>query len=142
MKTFNLMLGAVLSIFLLSCDNDGDNNYLRCDQQVRIDLEEYNSSPNHQLTINKIELNNNCLKIIFSSSGCSGNTWEVKLIDSSNILESYPPQRNLRLALKNEELCDAIIIKELTFDISELQVDGNLVLLNITNSDDQILYEY
>lgn len=142
MKTFNLMLGAVLSIFLLSCDNDGDNNYLRCDQQVRIDLEEYNSAPNHQLTINKIELNNNCLKIIFSSSGCSGNTWEVKLIDSSNILESYPPQRNLRLSLKNEELCDAIIIKELTFDISELQVDGNLVLLNITNSDDQILYEY
>jgi hypothetical protein len=44
--------------------------------------------------------------------------------------------------LKNDELCAAVIGKEMTFDISQLQVNGNRVLLNITNSGDQILYEY
>ena len=87
-------------------------------------------------------INDNCLKINFSSGGCNGDTWELKLIDSEDILESYPPQRNLRLSLKNEELCEAYITKELTFDISNLQVDGNKVQLNLTNSDKNILYEY
>ncbi|MDC1539543.1 hypothetical protein N8480_02595 [Flavobacteriaceae bacterium] len=82
------------------------------------------------------------MKINFSSSGCNGDTWELKLIDSEDILESNPPQRNLRLSLKNEELCEAYITKELTFDISNLQVDGNKVQLNLTNSDKNILHEY
>ena len=93
-------------------------------------------------TINSLKITENCLKINFSSSGCSGDTWELKLIDSEDILESNPVQRNLRLSLKNEELCLAFITKELSFDISNLQVDGNQVQLNITNSDDEILYEY
>ena len=63
-------------------------------------------------------------------------------IDSEAILESNPPQRNLRLSLKNDELCQAFITKEITFDIDILQVDGNNVLLNLINSGDQILYEY
>jgi len=82
------------------------------------------------------------LKINFSSSGCNGDTWELKLIDSEDILESNPPQRNLRLSLKNEESCLAYITKELTFDISNLQVNGNKVQLNLTNSDKNILYKY
>jgi len=69
-------------------------------------------------------------------------SWELKLIDSESILKFYPPQRNIRLSLKNEELCQAIITKEMSFDVTGLQVDGNTVLLNSTNSDDQILYEY
>ena len=82
------------------------------------------------------------MKINFSSSGCGGETWEIKLIDSEDIMESNPPQRNLRLSLKNEEVCLAIVTKELTFDISNLQVGGNRVQLNITNSEETILYEY
>ena len=82
------------------------------------------------------------MKINFSSSGCNGDTWELKLIDSEDILESNPPQRNLRLSLKNEESCLAYITKELTFDISNLQVNGNKVQLNLTNSDKNILYKY
>ena len=84
----------------------------------------------------------NRLKINFSSGGCRGYTWELKLIDSEIILYSNPPQRNLRLSLKNEELCEAYITKELTFNVKKLRVDGNQIILNITNSDDQILYEY
>lgn len=142
MKTLNLILLTILISFsLTSCDKD-DNNSSNYDKQVLISADEYSTSPNDQLTINTLELNGDNLKINFSASGCSGDTWEVILIDSEVILYSNPPQRNLRLSLKNEELCEAYITKELTFEISELQVDGNEILLNITNSDDQILYIY
>ena len=82
------------------------------------------------------------MEINFRAGGCDGDTWELKLIDSEEVFESDPPQRNLRLSLKNEELCEVYIERELTFDISNLQVNGNRVQLNITNSDDEILYEY
>jgi|GEM_PF-4539351 len=39
-------------------------------------------------------------------------------------------------------MCQAYFIKELAFDISELQTDGNQVILIITNADDEILYNF
>ena len=143
MKNLNLLIKLVItSIVLISCSLDDVQNSISCNQDVIISLDEYTNAPNDYLVINNIELNANCLKINFSSSGCSGSSWEVKLIDAENLLYSNPPQRNLRLSLKNEELCEAYITKEITFDISSLQVDGNQVFLNITNTNQQILYKY
>ena len=144
MKIRKFSLGIILVItFFTSCSNDDDsNNSITCDFTTLISSEEYANASSDKLTINSLEIIENYLKINFSSSGCSGDTWELKLIDSEAILESNPAQRNLRLSLKNEELCEALITKELSFDISNLQVDGNQVQLNITNSDDEILYEY
>ncbi len=140
MKTFKLICSTFLICFAFSaCEKD--NNIINY-QDVIVSLNEYNTAPNDLLTINSVEIKENSLIINFSASGCSGDTWEIKLIDSGYIMESNPPQRNLRLSLKNVELCQAYITKELSFNIRDLQVDGNKVYLNITNSGDQILYEY
>ncbi|MDR6300136.1 hypothetical protein [Mesonia maritima] len=145
MKKILLLIG--FGITFLSCSNDDDKNNQKgnsstCDFKTLVSSSQYKNAPSDQLEINSLEINDDCLKIEFRSGGCDGDTWEVKLIDSEGVLESYPPQRNLRLSLKNEELCDAYITKEVTFDISNLQVDGDKVKLNITNSDKDILYEY
>ena len=133
----------LIGIAFFSCSNDDDNgNQNNCDFKTIINQNQYETAPSDPLGINSLEINDNCLKINFSSSGCGGETWEIKLIDSEDIMESNPPQRNLRLSLKNEEVCLAIVTKELTFDISNLQVGGNRVQLNITNSEETILYEY
>ena len=131
----------VVLLNLFACDNE-TNNINICEQVTIVSSELYENAPNHLLTINSLEINENCLKINFSSSGCDGDTWDLKLIDSEAILESLPPQRNVRLSLKNEEVCLAYVTKELTFDITPLKLDGNQVLLNITNANKQILYEY
>ena len=133
-----LMIGILIS----SCSDDGGGNPINCDFETLISAEQYQNAPSDQLEINSLEINGNCLKINFSSGGCDGNTWELKLVDSEDILESNPPQRNLRLLLKNDEICQAYLTKELTFDISNLQIDGNEVQLNMTNSQQNILYEY
>ncbi|TNJ44136.1 hypothetical protein KFZ70_04045 [Tamlana fucoidanivorans] len=139
----------VLTLFLigitfLSCSNDDDDNEdsTNCDFKTIISATQYENAPSDELTINSLEINGNCMTINFSAGGCNGNTWEVELIDSGATLKSYPPQRNLRLSLKNEELCEAYITKELTFDISNLQDGGGKVQLNVINSDKSILYEY
>ncbi len=135
----NILILALIGLTILNCTDDEQSN---CDFETLISAEQYTNAPSDQLTINNLTIKNDCLTINFSSGGCDGNSWEIKLIDSEAILESASPQRNLRLSLKNEEECYAYITKELTFDISNLQVDGNQVQLNINNSDDTILYKY
>ncbi|AHW61852.1 hypothetical protein SAMN05444285_10721 [Draconibacterium orientale] len=143
MKVLKLLIGTIIiGLTLTYCDKETDNSSTVCDKSVIVDEDQYNNEPNDQLTIISAELDNDCLKINFASSGCSGSSWEVKLIDSGVILYSDPPQRNLRLSLKNQELCDAYIGKEITFDIGDLRINRDKVLLNLTNSGDQILYEY
>jgi len=136
---FLVVVFAVVMISSCKKDNDADIN---CGNQVVISAGEYETAPNDQLTINNLEINEGCLTINFSSGGCSGDTWELELIDAAIILESNPPQRYLRLSLKNEESCLAFITKEITFDINKLQLEGNKVKLNITNSGNQILFKY
>ncbi|WP_299186846.1 hypothetical protein [uncultured Aquimarina sp.] len=139
----NILILLLIAMAILSCSNDDDNvDPSNCDLTTLISASEYTSASSDQVTINSITIANNCLKIDFGASGCDGNTWELKLIDSESVFESNPPQRNLRLSLKNEEACQAFITQELDFDISNLQVEGNQVLLNITNSDQTVLYEY
>lgn len=126
---------------IANCSND-DDRATNCDRFTIVDSVQFENAPKDQVTVNSVSINNDCLKINFSASGCNGDTWEIKLIDSNGISFSLPPQRDLRLSLKNDELCDAIITKELTFDIRDLQVEGNELLLNIENFADQIRYEY
>lgn len=120
------------------CHNDEQPT---CDQDVIIDPVEYENAPNSHLFIVDMQIVDNCLKIKFASSGCSGKTWIVKLIDNGSIAESIPCQRTLRLSLDNQEACAAVFEKELSFNIESLQVYGdNKVQLNISGT--PILYEY
>ncbi len=141
-KTLQFIPIIVFGLVFTFCSKNDDNDFSLCGDQVIVSAVEYVSAPDDLLTIISAEITGDCLKIKYSSSGCDGSTWELKLIDSGMILESNPPQRNLRLSMKNDELCDAYFEKEISFDISNLQVSGNQVLLNLTNSGDQLTYNY
>lgn len=134
----------ILSMIIQSCSKEktAQEKVTVCDSEVIISASDYENAPADELKINSIEIDNDCLIINFSSSGCNGDSWEVLLIDSDIILESFPPQRHLRLSLKNEELCAAYITKQNTFAIADLRVSGNSIMLHLTNSEQSLLYEY
>ena len=112
-----------------------------CDQDVIISSVEYQDAPNDPFSLTEMTITGDCLNIKFSASGCDGSTWIVKLIDSGGIDESDPNQRTLRLSLDDNEACRAIIEKEISFDIKDLQIAGtDKVSLNV--SGEEILYEY
>ncbi|MCU4175511.1 hypothetical protein [Carboxylicivirga sp. N1Y90] len=143
MKTLIQTIVSVLILTnLTSCKKDDDTPLTTCEDKVIISASEYLNAPDHHLTINNIEIKGDCLVIDFGSSGCDGSTWVLKLIDSDVMIETYPPIRNLRLSLKNEEVCDAYFTKEVSYDISKLQVDGDKVILNIKGFDGLVWYEY
>ena len=133
----------VLGLLMFSCsDNDViiEND---CDAQAIISSEDYTNTSSTGPTINSIEITDDCLKVSYSAGGCSGDTWELKLIDSEATTKSFPAQRSLMFSLKDEEECEALITKEITFDISNLQIEGDdKVRLNIANLDNSILYLY
>lgn len=135
----------IIVITLLSCSSDDntDDNAITCDFETIISADQFTNAPADLLEIDSLSIENDCLKINFSASGCDGSTWELLLIDANEILESEPVQRRLRLSLNNEEECLAIINQELSFDISNIQIgDSGEIILNITNNDASIVYEY
>jgi len=128
----------------LGTTDNGDINLPdSCIAELAISSEQYQAEIEDILpAIDELNLEGDCLTIRFSESGCDGTSWEVNLVYLTIVLESNPPQRTVRLVLKNEELCDAVIKQEKTFDLSPLRTSGNQVIINIENSDDRILYQY
>ena len=94
------------------------------------------------VTIEETEIDGNCLRIKFSASGCNGGTWKLRLVAAEQVKYSLPPQRDVRLILENNELCQAHLTRELTFDISDLRSNGEFTLLNVINSEQQLRYNH
>lgn len=137
-----ILLILISLVFLsLGCEED-DKEQANCDQYTVISESEYITASQDNVAITGMEIDGNCLKISFSASGCDGSSWIVKLIDSGDTFYTDPPQRDLILSLENKEECLAVIGKEISFDIESLQVSDGRVILNITNTGDEILYEY
>lgn len=113
-----------------------------CDSCVIVDEELYETeSDNYDLE--EVSLNGDCLEITFFASGCSGDTWEVDLVDLDLVIINNMPHRSIKLHLQNDELCEAYIRKSLSFDLRELQVnDYNKVNLNLKDWNEQIEYVY
>lgn len=142
MKFIRLIIPLFALVVLLSNCRSPEQFSHSCEQPTTISAKLYDSAPKDHVTINKMDIEGDCLRINFSSSGCSGDSWVVKLIDAGVIMESYPPRRNLIFSLKNEEMCKAYITKEMTFDVSALKVAPDKVILQITNTGHEILFEY
>ncbi|UII27195.1 hypothetical protein LVD15_01860 [Fulvivirga maritima] len=136
---------------MISCDSD-DTISTTCELNTLINSNEYENAPSNDVTINNLEISGDCLTITFSASGCDGESWEYKLIDSETIdflVTADEPStgrralRTLRLSLKDDEYREALITKTISFDISNLKVEGeNSVELNIANGVSSVMYEY
>ena len=111
-----------------SCSSDGPINM---DQEVIISQSLYNQTNTDSYT----------MILTIQSSGCDGSDWVIKLIDSGAIAESYPVQRFGKIALENEELCDAIVSREYSIDISSLRVEDQLYL-NLEGWEGQLHYKF
>lgn len=140
MPRIKILLLVCVIVSSLSCSDGNEPDPNGCDLGTVISQDLFRNAPSDQVTINSLEIENDCLKINFSASGCNGESWKIRLIDSGSIKESEPPQRDIRLSMDNDELCQAFITRELSFNIANLKVEGGRVVLNLTNSGDQILY--
>ncbi len=113
-----------------------------CDQTVEVNAGLYKKGESAHYTLSNVRIDGDCLKLTVVSSGCSGVTWKIKLVDSGAIAESFPEQRWARVILNNEELCDAIIRKEVSFDLTPLRTGSGKLTLHLKDWDETLLYTY
>ena len=144
-KIFTLLV--LFGMLFISCSDDDNNtgNVSQCDLTSQIiENEVFQDIETYNYQINNVVLNQNCLEITLTSSGCDGNTWEMNLYSTDNFYDPiYPLQRAVKLELINNEICLAIIQKTISFDLTPLQIEEqNEVPLNIEGWEEQIIYQY
>lgn len=136
MKNFMILC----SIFCFSCSDQNTMDNI-ADGTVIINNNLYKEVDSNLYTINNVSLNGNLLSIKITSSGCSEDSLKAVLVDADEILESYPIQRNIKLALENKEACLAVFEKEFTFDVSSLKDGFTKVILNLEGWNYAINYQ-
>ncbi|WP_299227299.1 hypothetical protein [uncultured Psychroserpens sp.] len=124
------------------CDDD-DMETSNCGQPVVIDNVFYESATSGFYDLMSFDINDDCLTIEVSSSGCNGTSWSMVLVDSGEVAESSPEQRFLKFVFTNDEACLAVFQQSRVFDLTSLRVDGsNEVVLNIEDFPEAINYVY
>ena len=138
----------VLLLIVIGCDKNDENPIEcsqsgNCDKCIVINKDLYNQTDTKNYTIQDITINQDCLEVEFSSSGCDGSSWMIELVDLGAISETVIPQRDLKLKLENHELCEAYITRKISFNLTKLQLENyDELKLKIADYNSLITYDY
>ncbi|QNL21549.1 hypothetical protein HZR84_06235 [Hyphobacterium sp. CCMP332] len=152
------VLGIIVSIALLSCNNDdsaasqnpvdniekfycSDSINPMCTEKVLIDPLRFDTASNDQLSVLNLGIVDNCMEIEYGASGCDGSTWRLTLLDSGSLYKNNPPTRKLKFDFHNAEICLAYFVKKKSFDLCPLKQPGVDSLILIV-SDTTLIYRY
>jgi len=141
MKTLFLISISII-IGLSSCDKENDNSSISGNDLIVLDKDMYDTVSTSNYSILNAEIIDNCLKVEVYSGGCDGSSWEVTLVDSELVAESNITERFIKISLKNEELCLAMVVKTYTFDLTPIKFSNNQIFVNLSNWENKLLYQY
>ncbi len=141
---FNLLF--IIMLAFVSCKGDDSNccnpNPTNCNKFSVIDDIKYRQTNTSNYTITNVVLNGDCLEITVSSSGCDPKNWDMNFIASEVVVETLPNQWNLKVALINNEACQAVFQKTMSFDLTPFKITGqNQVQIKIQGWNN-IMYQY
>ena len=146
MKKIRLLAFILTCFFLINftCKNDDVGFPITdCNAFAFVDDSQYDNADSAFFEIINASIEDDCLNIEISSSGCSGETWVMELFSNTIINESLPIQRGIKLVLTNNEACLAVFSREMSFDLTNLQVEGeNEIIFNLEDYSGELNYTY
>ena len=78
-------------------------------------------------TFNGGDVKGKCLEIeVEYSGGCGGDVWTLAW--NGMLMKSLPPKANIYLHLKDEDACREVVRKKISFDISSIYNNMEVVL--------------
>lgn len=135
-----------LYILIFSCSSDDDNSTVNQNCGLISEIvseDEFNSIITSNYEITEVELNRDCLEITYRASGCGTEFWEENLYSVDAFYAVFPLQRYVKMEVINEELCEAIFQKSISFDLTPFQIKTQSEIpLNIEGWNQQIIYQY
>jgi hypothetical protein len=136
-KSILLFLCSTFLIFA-DCSSSDDSNNCNANATILAD-QPFSEINTENYTITSVALNENCLDITVSSSGCDSNNWTMNLFGAN----TNSAQRNLKVQLINQELCLAVFQKTVSFNLIPLRIAGqHQITLNIEGWDEDVIYQY
>lgn len=144
MKRILLTAFTIISLaFFSACSSNSSNDYSTCQDTAQIVSDpafDLINTSNYEIT--SVTLNEDCLDITVSSSGCSANNWTMSLFGATTVTPNTS-QRSVKVELTNNEVCLAILPKTVSFDLTPYRIQGqHIALLNLAGWDQQIIYTY
>ena len=138
----HLIILLFISLLIVGCDNSITPEETCSDNKTILSHELFLNGPNDGFLFDEVIIENDCIKLTIQYGGGCGDV-EANLIDSEAISKCNPRQRDIRLAFKDNDSCEALITKEYIFDLSPIRIDNvNKILLNLTGWDKQLEYNY
>lgn len=135
----------LVSILILSCNSDDDTNPIEsnCESQAIIDLVTFQLIQTGNYGINSVIINENCIEIKISSSGCDPNNWTMNFKTVPSTTAVSPHLFHAKVELINNEECLAVYEKTRSFDLTPLQIQGqNSIQLQIQGWNTPVIYNY
>lgn len=144
---FGFIFMLFLGLFFVSCDFLDDHIKHpvkpKCNEKAVLDHVAFPQVNTTNYGITNMVLNGDCLEITVSSSGCNPNNWDMNLIGVASTTNIYPPLFHAKIELINNEACQAVFQKTVSFDLTPFQITGqNNVQINIAGWNNSIMYQY
>ena len=144
---FGLVLALFTSVFFVACDFMDDHIKhpikSKCNEKAVLDHVAFPQVNTNNYGITNVVLNGDCLEITVSSSGCNPNNWDMNLIGVASTTNIYPPLFHAKVELINNEACQAVFQKTVSFDLTPFQMAGqNTVQIDIDGWNTNIMYQY
>jgi len=113
-----------------------------CESSTIVDSDQFMNAPSDPFFFRKVIINGDCLEIELQYGGGCGDT-EFQLVGAEEVMESFPEQRNIRLSFKDEDNCEALVTKTLSYDLTSTRVgDSGTVILRLQEWEEGLEYNY
>ena len=144
---FGFIFMLFLGLFFVSCDFLDDHIKhpikSKCNEKAVLDHVAFPQVNTNNYGITNVVLNGDCLEITVSSSGCNPNNWDMNFVASEVVVETLPNMWYAKVELINNEDCQAVFQKTVSFDLTPFKITGqNQVLINIQGWNTNIMYQY
>ncbi len=115
------VLGSIIVLGIVGFSVIGENLLIPNEDQIIVSGSYYENAPRDPVTFNEIVIeNDNMMLEVSFGGGCKKH--DFLLVSGSSFMESYPVQIAAVLSHDaHNDSCEALIIKELTFDLSPLK---------------------
>ena len=144
MKNILFLLGLFL---VFSCSSDDDSGQIieaNCDElAVVLPNDDFDAIANSGFGISDVVLDEDCLVITISASGCDPNNWDMNLYSTDAFFTGLPTVRAVKVEVVNNEACLAVFQKTRSFDLIPFQLQNqNEIILAIEGWAEQVSYQY
>ncbi len=141
MKKILIILGSVLTIFLMSCDDESVD--VACGDSIILDNISYSTTLSDDFNITQASINGNCLSATVQYGGGCEDVDFSFMGSTEDFPVTLPATLKMKIVLVDNDQCEALVTENLEFDLTPLQdANHNNINLILEGWNDTFNYDF